>query len=265
MFSLIDSIVKAKIEVSPFIHIVVPHALEETAYARLSDAFPPAADFTAGKNRYENFRYNRFASEVLAGDYAPAAKEFARIHASQAFYMAVLDKFRDYYINTLGEAVFESLRDPRNVGLRKVDSFASHDVLLDATFVINSGNRQGNSTVRGPHIDKLFKLYAGLYYMRKPDDASRGGDLVLYRYKRQRYLIGMNDESSTSAGLRYDIDPEHVEPVKVVPYRPNTLVLYPNSVDAIHGVSIRSETDIERRLITLVADYKEDILDVATA
>ena len=37
------------------------------------------------------------------------------------------------------------------------------------------------STVRGPHLDSPFKLFAALLYFRAPEDDSSGGDLEFVR------------------------------------------------------------------------------------
>jgi hypothetical protein len=45
------------------------------------------------------------------------------------------------------------------------------DVMLDPQFAINSAVTFV-STVRGPHLDKPYKLFAAILYMQHPDDDS---------------------------------------------------------------------------------------------
>lgn len=262
MFSLNEAIARAEINLEPFPHIVVDGTLPEEHYERLSADYPPLARFVGEGEYRENFRYNLFAQQLLNDGFASSVRSFVQVQTSYSFYATVLQKFRGYYIELLGEAQYAALLSPERVGLRKQDTFSSHDVLLDSTFAVNTPNRGGNTSVRGPHIDKLFKLYAGLYYLRREDDASQGVDLELFVYKRRAYQIAGNDDSSTCGGARIEIDPGDVDKAKVIEYRANRLVLYPNSVHAIHGVSVRGKAKVERRLITLVADYEDDILDI---
>jgi hypothetical protein len=262
MTSLINAIQNAPVQAYPFPHIEIENALPTEAYATLAAGYPDLQTFVEGKPYQENFRYNLFASQLISGPFPDSVREFAQQHSSYAFYATILNKFKDYYTAILGEDKFRELLNPERVGLRKRNTFYEADVLLDSTFAINTPNETGQTTVRGPHIDKLFKLYAGLYYLRKPEDTSRGGDLILYRYKNRRYAISENDASSTCGGARMEIDRQDVEESKTVPYTANKLILYPNSIEAVHGVSVRSRAEVERRLITFVADYKTDILDV---
>jgi hypothetical protein len=262
MMSLIEAIERAPILQEPFPHVVIDGALPTEAYQALSKGWPSLETFVTGKPYHQNFRYNLFAKELMTEKFAPAVREFTKVHSSYALYSTVLRKFRGFYVSQFGEAKYRELIDEKRVGLRKRDSFETHDVLVDSTFAINTPNSTGDTTVRGPHIDKLFKLYGGLYYLRLPHDESTGGDLILYRAKAEAFQASQNDLSSTSGGARMEISPQNVEEVKTIPYAANRLVLYPNGVKMIHAVSVRSQTPVERRLITLVADYKEDVLDV---
>lgn len=265
MFSLNEAVERSEIIPEPFPHIVVDDTLPEDRFRTLSMEYPPLARFVGEAEYRENFRYNLFAHQLLSGDCPDSVRSFVQAQTSYSFYATVLQKFRNYYVELLGEERYTALLSPQRVGLRKRDTFADYDVLMDSTFAVNTPNRDGNTSVRGPHIDKLFKLYAGLYYLRREDDDSQGGDLELYVYRRRAYQIAGNDASSTCEGARIEIDPRDLEKVAVIEYRANRLVLYPNSVHAIHGVSVRGKADVERRLITLVADYKNDILDIQQA
>jgi hypothetical protein len=107
-----------------------------------------------------------------------------------------------------------------------------------ATFGINTPVT-APSSVRGAHVDSWHKLFVGLFYLRRPDDESTGGDLILYRRKPGR----RRDRWAAS------IDFDDVEAVVTVPYEPNSYVLFLNTEDAIHGVSPRSVSSVPRYLV----------------
>lgn len=133
---------------------------------------------------------------------------------------------------------YESGRAPENLpqNLRA-------DVTLDTQFVINSPVTV-TSTVRGPHVDKPYKLFAAILYMRHPDDRSTGGDLLLYRYR----------DGNAVFDRRQHLDERHVESIARIPYRANSLIMWLNTPDALHGVTPRSVTGMPRRYINFLAE-----------
>jgi len=86
------------------------------------------------------------------------------------------------------------------------------DVMLDYQFVVNTPVTTP-STVRGPHVDKPYKLFAALLYFRLPDDRSVGGNLVLERAATRRCRFDR----------RQQIPEEFAEPIAEIPYAPNSL------------------------------------------
>ena len=109
--------------------------------------------------------------------------------------------------------------------------------------------------VRGLHIDNCNKLFVGLFYMRKDGDDSEGGDLEIYKVKDQyKDLYGTY--------YRVDkIDPKIVKKIDTVKYNKNVFILFINSRQAIHAVSVRQKTDHIRRLINFtgtVSTWRSD-------
>jgi len=98
--------------------------------------------------------------------------------------------------------------------------------------------------VRGPHLDKPYKLFAAILYMRAPEDESAGGNLRLYRLKDRRARFDR----------RQHIDERFVEPFDEIPYQANAVVLWLNTPAALHGVTPRSPTAVPRRYINFVAE-----------
>ncbi len=263
--SLLAGVTKDDIRRDPFPHIVVPDALPKDLYVALSESMPTAEYIgeRIGKPITSNERYNYMSEMVLGDPSMPRVwKDFVTYHASPAFYTEFLDLFQeDLLANLPGtEERTGPLRDLR-VGRRNRDSFESHDILLDCTAVINSAVTGRPSSYRGPHVDKPYKLFGGLFYMRLPEDDAVGGDLVLYKYRPGAHRF--RTSASEYGDTRFDIDPGYVEEVATVPYRANTLVMYPINPLALHGVSVRSLTEHQRRFIALVGDLPHPLFDLA--
>jgi len=149
----------------------------------------------------------------------------------------------------------ESLRS-LNVGVRERDTTDDFDLLLDAQI---SGNTAVNdaSSVKTIHIDSEHKLFTGLLYLRSPDDDSIGGDLDVLRFRR--------DLTSSQWRRRYDgmfVEDEFVEPVRRVPYRRNTLIMFVNGPDSLHGVTVRQRTSHLRLFMNLVGETRVKLFDV---
>lgn len=262
--SILAKASKDQIRRDPFPHIVIEDALEPELYAALAETMP-TAEYIAekiGKPITSNERYNYMSEHMFNDDsIAPVWKEFAAHHASPEFYREFLDLFYDDLVaaNPGAEGICGPLHDLR-VGRRNHDTFETHDILMDCTAVINSAVTGRPSSYRGPHVDKPYKLFGGLFYMRLPEDDAEGGNLVLYKYRSDEALF--QTSASEYGDNRYDIDPKYVEEVTTVRYRPNTLVLYPINPLALHGVSVRQVTDHQRRFVALVGDLQHNLFDL---
>ena len=51
-------------------------------------------------------------------------------------------------------------------------------VVTETQFVIHNPVKE---TTRTDHLDNPVEIYAGLLYMRKPEDEAEGGDFVIYK------------------------------------------------------------------------------------
>jgi hypothetical protein len=264
--SILANVTKDDIRRDPFPHVVVRNALPQDLYDALAKSMPTAEYIgeKIGKPITSNERYNYMSEMVLADPTMPQVwKDFVTYHSSPEFYGQFLDLFQEDLLANLPaaeEKIGRSLRDLR-VGRRNRDNFETHDILLDCTAVINSAVTGKPSAYRGPHVDKPYKLYGGLFYMRLPEDDAVGGDLVLYRYGTEAHKFYTS--ASEYGDNRFDIDPKYVEEVTTIPYESNTLVMYPINRLALHGVSVRSLTNHQRRFIALVGDLQHHLFDLA--
>jgi len=133
-------------------------------------------------------------------------------------------------------------------GLRKFDGFWNKDILTDALISWNTPVTTASS-VRTTHIDNGDKLYSGLFYMR-PADYNAIGDLTISRFKES---YKTPDERHALFDGPY-VDDSHVDHLKTVHYDKNSAVLFINSLESLHGVTVRQPSDQSRLFMNLVGD-----------
>jgi hypothetical protein len=242
--SVLSKFSSAHLYVDPYPHIIIEDALDSDIAAALCMSFPSAEVLNLDNSR-NNQRWSYPANEILRDSrLSELWRSVIRFHTSQDFWMQVRESFGvhlDLQISKELNTVCMS-HDVR-VGVRGEATFESHDILLEAQI---SGNTPVTfpTSVRSTHLDEGNKIFSGLYYLRDEDDDSRGGELLLQRWrtwipnqlKPHLYFEGMKDVAKT---------------VKRVPYRHNTLVIILNSLDALHAVSMRYPTTSTRKFINL--------------
>jgi hypothetical protein len=250
--SLLARIRPDDVTVEPFPHVVVRDVLDPAWCDALVADFPPdavvAADHPTGSNR----RFSYPAAQALKDDrLSPSWREFIRTHVSQSFLDDLVRLFGPH-VDRLYPGLLGRNRALR-AGIRNQDSFANADVLLDAQVSINTAVTGQPSSVRPVHVDDPHKLFAGLFYLRHPDDDSRGGDLELYRLRGRAFAF----HAGPYMAQRY------VERTATVRYEKNVLVLFVNSLRSLHGVSVRQPTAWTRRFFNLVAELPTALFDLA--
>ena len=250
-YSILDRVNPSDIRREGFPHVVVAGALPETYYQELADSFPSLGYVTDVGNAKNNQAYRKIALETAEDPAVPDIwREFIAHHCSPEFFAEVCEFWGADVAAThprLAENFGKPLQDftvgVRRPGKGQNPENLTHDVMLDCQISYNSPVRS-LSTVRGPHLDSPFKLYAALLYFRHPDDPSTGGDLDIYRLREGR-------QPRPRPGK---IDPHNVERVATVPYRANTLIMWINSPAALHGVTPRSVTEVPRRYMNFLGE-----------
>jgi hypothetical protein len=140
------------------------------------------------------------------------------------------------------------------MGYEVVDDFREHDLLLNATLTIHGPNRAGVATDRGPHIKVSDKPILGHLMMPHPDDDDEAGGLELYAWTAGRPpVVGHHNVLANGAGL---------SPVKVIPYRPNTLVLFLNTPSSVQAWQPRGRSQFPLRYLHFVAQVGEPLFQL---
>lgn len=255
MRSLLTGVTAVDIRLDPFPHIVVPDAMDPVLYNELAVSFPPFSriGWSGPLSRVpNNRRYAMMAKSILdAPDLPDCWKDFVGLHSSGGFLAEVAALFNGYWHPDLLKALDGHLTGH---SLDRLDLTTAPEnqarILQDARIEINTPVRDGPSSVRGPHLDTPNRLYSGLFYMRAPEDDSIGGDLVLYRWR----------DGPKGDIIAYAQPPDAVEEILHIPYRANQLVLFPQGIDALHGVSARHPTPHTRRYVFITAELGQDWL-----
>ncbi len=254
MNRLLDRATAADVRLEPFPHLVLTDALPEALCNALLRSFPStqwfAGEARPGSNRRYDLSRKTIRERKLPMD--PLWSEFLDAQADDAFLAAFLKLFggpieREY------PGLLASWGGPEGVrrGDRSEDAAGAHHILTEAYASINTPSRAGDPSVRVPHVDDPRKLYAGLFYMRHPDDDADGGDLELYE--------------STDKDLRFwrqDAEPKKMRVVKTVKYAKNVLVLVLNTARSLHVVTPRGAARLPRYFVNLVGETPSPLFDL---
>lgn len=255
MRSLLSRLTPADIRTEPFAHIVAEDVLEPDLCAALVRSVPGFDHFGWAGTPPSNQRYIMPAHRIAEDDEMPAIwRDFARRHSGPEFLAEVAALFAGHWPTAMLDRLGGSLIGHKT-GLCWRDDPASVRILQDARLEINTPVTARPGSPRGPHLDTPNRLFSGLFYLRDPEDDSVGGDLVLYRFRSEppRHIDV------------FAFDDELVEAVATIPYRANSLVLFPHGLHAVHGVSPRALTPWTRKYVFITAEIGEDWLRSSAA
>jgi len=249
MKSILHKATAASVVSEPFPHVVIDDALEPELYRALAASFPDERSFIGNGAIQNNCNYRIPGQDLIRNtSYAKVWRELSAHHTSNEFFREVTAVFGDA-IRSLHPAL------ERGIGKRLEDAATNvryaepmADFAMDCQITWTSPVRRRSSSAPC-HVDREVALYAGMLYMRPPDDRADGGDLELYRFRpgQRRY----NGDRS--------VDLRRVETVKRIGYAANRLVFFIHSPDSIHGVTQRSPTPLPRLHINFIAEAREKI------
>jgi hypothetical protein len=254
MLSLLKKAKSSGIVQEPFPHIVIRGAVEAEVYRALEQTFPSSEILTHGRRLAGKGKYGYSARDVLCNPRIdPLWQSFFSYHASREFLEEVVSLFgpsiRKAHPNLegrLGRKLSELRSNVRFCG-------PMTDIAMDVQFIYN-GPSDSPTRIIGPHLDRPVALYAGLFYLREPGDHSTGGDLELWRFNKGKRVF--------EPGKR-TVSEQFAELAGTIAYEANTLVLFPQSIDALHAVSIRSPSEHPRLHVNLIAEFAEPIYTLA--
>lgn len=166
------------------------------------------------------------------------------------FFNIIIDKFepslKKYNIN---------INSNYNFQMRNKNNKNKNSIYFDLQPGINTPVTR-KSSVRNPHIDSPSEIFAGLLYLRHPNDDSYGGDLEIYdsnsKIKIGKRKIRKDEKDRIYFQKNEVINTQDLILSKTIPYSSNNFILFLNTPNSIHGVSPRNITNYERRLLNIV-------------
>ena len=234
-FSFKDKLAQANFSIEPFPHWHIPNFFPRDLYQYLVSNLPSSKDIHHYSNHLSDYEQNTSYRLEL-----PTANSLYH----------QLDALFDLWSEERTE-ILEFIKSlPLDISTRY-----SNDVLLHsfsrADFRASSPVNQTRTTQLGPHCDNPKEVFAGLVYLRYPNDTSFGGDLDLFELR----------ESSPSRFMSNNrrIPGKFIQLSKTIRYAENSAVFFIPTEYSIHGVSIRNPTNFERRLINLSIELPLDL------
>lgn len=236
----------------PFPHIIRSPAVSPDYYRNLAAAFPEPAVILGRRDGKMNNAAARlpFIRVHDNSGIAEIWRDFFDYHTSEMFWRDILANFATYFhqrfpmAETLAGKAFADWRIAPRGGDKSADAW------IDCQFVINTAVTK-ESSVKTVHVDKRNTMLSGLFYLRDDRDEIAGGDLCLYKWRR--------DPRFLKHRMILSADLEHVRTIK---YDANLFVGFVNDSFAAHAVSPRGMTSIPRRYINLIVETKADLFDL---
>jgi len=244
--------------VKPFPYIYLPSCLPDDIYRELNESYP-SDDLICSLDQWrrpapgENERVDISAISMFKHrDILPQIwVEFVEYHTSNEFFLEVVNLFGDsirHYYPDLEKRIGNL--NQLETGVRFCEQTDCHPLSLECQVGINTPGTQ-TSTVIGPHCDSPEELYAALLYFKRPEDQAEGGNLDLYDWKNQRRKLFRE---------KYKIaDDSLIKKRLTIPSAANTLVMFINTIDSVHGVTPRSPSSLSRRLVNIIGEVYNPI------
>lgn len=256
--SILQNATKKHVQINPFPHVYLPSCLPAEIYRELDEAYPSddaicALDQWRRPTPGENERVDISALSALQNrvDLPQIWVDFIQYHTSPDFFSEVVSLFGDSirrFYPTL-ESRIGNL-DLLETGIRFCEQTDCKPLSLDCQVGINTPG-QTTSSVIGPHCDSPVELYAGLLYFKRPEDDAEGGNLDLYSWKSQRQKLFRDEYKIADDCL--------IKKQMTIPAAANTLVMFINTIDSVHGVTPRSPSIVSRRLVNIIGEVYNPI------
>ena len=224
-----------QVDTEPWPHIIIRNALPQNIHDELLATLPTSRlNQQIAKDKHGKLTW--LVYEIVQEGYPVSNiwKEFIDFHTSKDFLNQVLDIFSPY-VEKLPIPKEDIILTNRSVGHSPNDncytefSFVNHPPL-------------NNVSSRTPHTDNEKEIYAGLLYLKYPEDKSTGGGFALHKPKS----LSMNKNR------------EYTNPgpiVKVCPYESNNFVMFANNINTQHSVEPRQGAVHPRWSINMISRY----------
>jgi hypothetical protein len=252
MQHLLAGIDASQIELSPFPHLVIEHALEPALCARLVREFPPLSSFTRGRELPPNHKMIRRAVDVAADPATtPLWQQMLAAHLTAETFQHWCRLFHEplaRYHPAL--ALRLDGGELTRISHRGAEEKKHDTVALDAALVAHTPVPGAQRAERAPHLKAADKPFLGFLFLRDPADSGDGGELALYARR---------DTLPLTCGPRNTLDPARLEIVRTVPYQAGTLVLMLNTPHSITAHAPRCSAVQPMQYFHLLAELHEPL------
>jgi len=229
------------VEQDPYPFVCVEDALPENLYKELADSFPE--DLVCSTSPHDGGITYRYKSKECAVEAPPPIwQDFFSYHTSQEYFKECIKLFEPSIMKSYPQ--YQYLLDADNVTTRDVDN--SGQYVTDCQFVVHEPVDQ-TGTSRTPHVDNPVEIYAGLLYMKKPEDNATGGNFTIHRQ--------INEIRQVNKSLGRQVEDNVHEEVTQVPYKQNSFCMFLNVMGSIHSVTPRIEPTERRRSINIIGEF----------
>jgi len=241
----------------PFPHFELPNAFNDEIYSRLEKDYILFVNFFKKKNDFKknNIRMQISSNELLENNYFKKSiwYDFVKYHTSIEFFKKIVDIFYDDILKIypkISELLDNSFfADPNFLNIRKFKETNNYNFVADCQPGINTPCSK-KTAVRGPHVDNPAELIAGLFYLRDELDKSLGGDLVIHKINSDTKKIYFKGKAEVE-------NIQDLTDAKTFKYKKNYAVFFINSINSIHSVTPREQTNHVRCLTNIIFEtYK---------
>jgi hypothetical protein len=230
MQHLLAGIDASQIELSPFPHLVIEHALEPALCARLVREFPPLSSFTRGRELPPNHKMIRRAVDVAADPATtPLWQQMLAAHLTAETFQHWCRLFHEplaRYHPAL--ALRLDGGELTRISHRGAEEKKHDTVALDAALVAHTPVPGAQTAERAPHLKAADKPF-------------------------------LRDTLPLTCGPRNTLDPARLEIVRTVPYQAGTLVLMLNTPHSITAHAPRCSAVQPMQYFHLLAELHEPL------
>ena len=233
MNSIISNLNKINYKNFPFPHFIVKNALDKNFFNQLDIEYGILESYFQGLPDYNK---NNIGMQINLEDLhkikldMPVWKKFMEYHSSDEFTLELYEIFKDEIEN-----IYPNIK-------KNILNFTSRFISKCQPGINTPVKRR--TSVRAPHLDKYNTLFSGLFYMRKKNDNSAGGDLELYKTKKNQENLFYSKCEVSNLGS--------IEIFEKLEYQENVFICFLNTPKSIHAVTPREVTQENRRLINFI-------------
>jgi hypothetical protein len=225
------------VESYPYPHIIIENALPEKIYNELLKTLPEQRiDQQLSRDEHDKRTWHVLEMKEEKWPISNIWKEFIKYHCSKEFFFDVLNIFNKWN-NTL-----PIIKEKIKVLDRSKNENTNTSSNAFTDFSIVKHPAKNNVPNRLPHLDNNREIYAGLLYLKHPNDNSTGGGFAIHKA----------EDLITNEHLDFN-NPGPV--VKVCPYKSNQFVMFWNTNNSQHSVESRQNAEYPRWSVNMLGRF----------